>query len=109
MGGVHHSILIDRHPDTQVPIAGIRIPFWENILETAAKTFDVFKLGYIGIDFVIDQILGPLILELNARPGLSIQLANREGLLPRLRVFLPRSLPPVISHDLATNDLSDTA
>ncbi len=86
LGGVHHSLLIDKHPDTQVAIAGIRIPFWENILETAVKTFDVFKLGYIGIDFVIDQILGPLILELNARPGLSIQLANREGLLPRLQI-----------------------
>ncbi len=86
LGGVHHSLLIDKHPDTQMPIAGIRIPFWKNILETAVKTFDVFKLGYIGIDFVIDQILGPLILELNARPGLSIQLANREGLLPRLQI-----------------------
>ncbi len=87
LGGVHHSLLIDRHPDTQVPIAGLKVPFWESILETAAKTYEVFEMGYIGIDFVIDQILGPLILELNARPGLSIQLANREGLLPRLKAI----------------------
>ena len=38
----------------------------------------------IGCDIVIDKNLGPLILELNARPGLSIQLANNRGLLPRL-------------------------
>lgn len=85
MGGVHHNRLIDKHPDTGVPVAQIRIPFWNDILETAAKAYDVFKLGYFGIDFVIDHLLGPLILELNARPGLNIQLANRGGLLPRIR------------------------
>jgi hypothetical protein len=53
-------------------------------MEIAAKIYDVFHLGYIGVDFVIDHLLGPMILELNARPGLSIQLANRQGLLKRL-------------------------
>lgn len=85
LGGVHHNKLIDIHPDTGTPIEGFKIPFWQDILEISARLYDVFKLGYIGVDFVIDHILGPLILELNARPGLNIQLANREGLLPRLR------------------------
>lgn len=85
LGGVHHNRLIETHPDTKVPIAGIYIPFWDTILETAVKTFDVFSLGYVGVDFVIDHILGPLILELNARPGLNIQLANRSGLLTRMK------------------------
>jgi len=85
LGGVHRNYLIDHHPDTNVPVAGLRIPFWDEILETSAKVYEVFRLGYFGIDFVIDHLLGPLILELNARPGLNIQLANREGLLPRLR------------------------
>jgi hypothetical protein len=31
--------------------------------------------------------LGPLILELNARPGLNIQLANRRGLRHRLEAI----------------------
>ena len=84
LGGVHHNRLIEKHPDTGAAIAGIRIPFWDDILEIAAKTFEVFGLGYFGVDFVIDHILGPLILELNARPGLNIQLANREGLRFRL-------------------------
>ncbi len=84
LGGVHKNQLVEKHPDTQAAIAGHQIPFWNYILETAAKTHEIFKLGYFGIDFVIDRQLGPLILELNARPGLSIQLANRHGLLPRL-------------------------
>jgi len=84
IGGVHSNKLIDRHPDLDVPIAGVRLPFWEDMLRIAAKTYDVFKLGYMGVDFVVDKFLGPQILELNARPGLNIQLANREGLKPRL-------------------------
>ncbi len=41
-------------------------------------------LGYQGIDIVLDREQGPLILELNARPGLNIQIANRAGLHKRL-------------------------
>lgn len=85
LGGVHDDRLIEIHPDTGASIQGFKIPFWEDILDISAHIYDVFKLGYIGVDFVIDHILGPLILELNARPGLNIQLANREGLLPRLQ------------------------
>lgn len=87
LGGVHHDRLVESHPDTKGMIAGFKIPFWEDILEVSARLYDVFQLGYIGVDFVVDHILGPLILELNARPGLNIQLANREGLLPRLKAI----------------------
>ena len=41
-------------------------------------------MGYLGIDFVLDENRGPIVLEANARPGLAIQLANRTGLLHRL-------------------------
>ncbi len=85
LGGVHKNELVTKHPDTRSDIAGHRIPFWDYILEASVKTFKIFKMGYFGIDFVIDKDLGPLILELNARPGLSIQLANRRGLLPCLQ------------------------
>jgi len=30
--------------------------------------------------------LGPMLLELNARPGLAIQIANGTGILPRLKL-----------------------
>lgn len=45
---------------------------------------DGLGMGYLGIDFVLDASLGPVVLEANARPGLAIQVANRQGLLPRL-------------------------
>lgn len=85
LGGVHKNRYVDKHPDTQACLTGVAIPFWNNILEISARTFDIFKLGYIGVDFVIDVLLGPLILEVNARPGLNIQLANRCGLRKRLQ------------------------
>jgi hypothetical protein len=41
-------------------------------------------LGSLGVDVVIDREQGPLLLELNARPGLDIQIANMSGLRSRL-------------------------
>ncbi len=83
-GGVCGNSVIDLHPDTRQPIAGIVIPFWEQIIGYAMKVADIIELGYFGIDFVIDVERGPLMLELNARPGLAIQIANRRGLRSRL-------------------------
>ena len=65
------------------------MPGWEHVLQLAAQSYDAIPLGYFGIDLVIDAALGPTILELNARPGLSIQLANRCG-LRRLLAALDR-------------------
>ena len=56
------------------------------LLSIAARCYEVSGLGYIGVDLVLDKDKGPLILEMNARPGLSIQIANRTGLLPRLKL-----------------------
>jgi alpha-L-glutamate ligase-like protein len=83
-GGICRNRSIDRHPDTGEPIAGVQVPYWQQLLDISVRTYPIFGLGYMGIDFVIDETLGPLILELNARPGLSIQLANQRGLIPRL-------------------------
>jgi alpha-L-glutamate ligase-like protein len=82
--GVHHDRVTRRHPDTNEPIEGIRIPYWEEILEIAALSHEMTGLGYVGVDVVIDRGKGPMILELNARPGLRIQIANQRGLFPRL-------------------------
>lgn len=83
--GVWQEQVIERHPDTGGEVGGLEIPHWDNILELTARCFDLVGLGYIGVDIVLDRDLGPLVLELNARPGLSIQLANRAGLLSRLQ------------------------
>ncbi|MEL7450723.1 MAG: alpha-L-glutamate ligase-like protein [Pseudomonadota bacterium] len=75
---------IVEHPDTGHDIAGIEIPDWETILMLAARSYEITKLGYLGVDIVLDRDRGPLILELNARPGLNIQIANDTGLDSRL-------------------------
>lgn len=51
----------------------------------AARASEMSGLGYVGVDLVLDKQLGPLILELNARPGLAIQIANGNGLVHRLK------------------------
>ncbi len=78
---------ITHHVDTGEPILTFEVPDWDSVLALAAQAGDVAGLGYVGVDVVIDASRGPLLLELNARPGLAIQVANREGLLPRLRVI----------------------
>jgi alpha-L-glutamate ligase-like protein len=70
------------HPDTDMPLAGVRMPYWQDILSVAARCADAVALGYLGVDLALDVERGPCVLELNARPGLSIQLANRQGLRP---------------------------
>lgn len=67
-----------------LPLRGIKIPFWDKILEIAVTCQDVSGLGYLGVDIVIDRDKGPMILELNARPGLGIQTANNAGIRQRL-------------------------
>ncbi len=82
---VHRSTIVARHPDTGNPVCGIEVPHWEKILLMAARSLEMTGLGYIGADIVIDRYRGPLLLELNARPGLAIQMANRTGLLRRIQ------------------------
>jgi alpha-L-glutamate ligase-like protein len=84
---VHRSIVITHHPDTGHPLTDIQVPYWKEMLHIAARTFDMTGLGYLGVDMVIDQERGPLLLELNARPGLQIQIANQAGLLRRLELI----------------------
>jgi len=81
---VHLSQVITHHPDTGNPVSGIAVPHWEQMLRMAASTFEMTGLGYMGVDLVLDRDRGPLLLELNARPGLAIQMANRQGLRKRL-------------------------
>ncbi|MEZ0575676.1 alpha-L-glutamate ligase-like protein [Halodesulfovibrio aestuarii] len=74
----------EMHPDTLQPVSGVQIPGWEELLRQASLGYSVTGLGYLGVDIVLDKDLGPLILELNARPGLAIQVANKTGLQSRL-------------------------
>ena len=73
------------HPDTLRPLNEIAIANWRDMLLLASRCFDMTGLGYIGTDILLDKVRGAQLLALNARPGLSIQVANGRGLLPRLR------------------------
>jgi alpha-L-glutamate ligase-like protein len=90
LGGVFQNNTIDYHPDTLNSIVGIEVPYWNKILEIASNCYELTGLGYLGVDIVLDKDQGPLMLELNARPGLNIQIANREGGLKRYRLIEER-------------------
>lgn len=77
--------VVHEHPDTGEPVTGVQVPQWDRLLELAARCHELTGLGYMGVDIVLDRDHGPMILELNARPGLNIQIANRAGLAPRLQ------------------------
>jgi alpha-L-glutamate ligase-like protein len=90
-GITHHAVrknrFVDRHPDTDMPVVGMKVPHWREILAMSRRVAEAVGLGYIGVDIVIDAEEGPMLLEANARPGLAIQIANGRGLLPRLRAI----------------------
>lgn len=71
---------IKLHPDTNADLSTLNIPYWREHLLIAAKGYEMTGLGYLGADIVLDQERGPMMLELNARPGLAIQIANGKGL-----------------------------
>lgn len=75
---------IENHPDTEEKLTGIKIPYWDKILEMAIKSSIAIKASFTGVDISIDKEKGPLVMEVNARPGLSIQIANKDGLKERL-------------------------
>lgn len=76
---------IDVHPDTGLRLRGVSIPFWDDILKTAVLSARFSKLKYTGVDISVDKKRGPVVLEMNARPGLGIQVANMIPLRDRLR------------------------
>ena len=78
---------VARHPDTGADLMSVTVPSWTEILVLASRAADATGFGYIGADIVIDRNRGPLLLELNARPGLAIQVANQSGLAPRIQAI----------------------
>lgn len=82
--GVQYNQPLRYHPDTGKDLFELQVPHWLRLLNIAASCYEMSGLGYIGTDMVLDKQRGPMLLELNARPGLAIQTANAAGLLPRL-------------------------
>ncbi len=80
----HKTKLIKYLPETNIELRGIQIPHWQKILVTAIRSANAAGLVYAGIDLFIDEKKDPMVVELNYRPGLSIQIANQAGLRKRL-------------------------
>lgn len=98
--GVHHTKPVVFFPGTRRKLGNIQIPQWEEILETAIAASEAIGLGYMASDIVLqpipenskhqitnskqEEVAVPMVLEVNAQPGLKIQIANKAGLRERL-------------------------
>jgi len=79
-----HGGTVDRHPDTGAVLEELSVPDWTRLLEIASRAQGASRLGYAGVDMVLDES-GPMVLEVNKRPGLEIQNTNLAGLMRRIR------------------------
>jgi alpha-L-glutamate ligase-like protein len=93
---IHHGNPVTTHPDLGIELIGVQIPEWDTILKMSVTCQEMTGLGYLGVDIMIDETKGPLMIEVNARPGLAIQMANGIGLMKRLE-------PVVDQHRLKPN------
>src|SRR5205085_1087492 len=62
-----HAVQQDRslrvHPDTGHSLIGIRVPRWRQVLDMACRVAEAVRLGYLGVDIVVDPVGGPMLLE----------------------------------------------
>lgn len=111
--GVAKGAAVTHIPGKKVKVSGIKIPDWKKILTTAVEAQQASKLGFVGIDIVLDREKGPLVLEVNARPGLSIQVANNDSLRTRLErvanveVSSTQRAITIAQHLFADDDLTE--
>ena len=92
---VSHNVPIQIHPDTNADLMTLQVPYWKEHLMIGAQAYEMTGLGYLGADIVLDKFRGPMMLELNARPGLAIQIANGRGLkgaIKRVDKYYPQNL-----------------
>lgn len=79
--GVYKGTLIQAHPDSGARFSGMKFPRWDALIGISCQTATLVPLKFLGIDLILDSSRGPLVIEINARPGLQIQNANKQGLL----------------------------
>jgi len=70
---------IHAHPDSGYELAGIHIPDWKEIVSMCERVAKDVPLKYLGFDIGL-SVNGPVVLELNVRPGIEIQNANAMGM-----------------------------
>ena len=107
---VMKNVPITHHPDTEADLSKLEVPLWREHLLIGAKAYEMTGLGYLGADIVLDARRGPMMLELNARPGLAIQIANGiglEGKLQEIDRYYPTGLSPEERVDYILNRKKD--
>ncbi len=77
----NYKAYLDYHPDTKAQIKGQKVPYWNEVIKITKNIAEISPLKYLGIDIVIDKKVGPLVMELNVRPGIEIQNVGKHGLL----------------------------
>lgn len=87
INAVQFDLPVTHHPDTNKALRELKVPQWSSLIWLAASCYEMCHLGYLGADMVLDKEHGPMLLELNARPGLAIQIANSQGILSRLKLI----------------------
>ncbi len=83
--GYHRGRAVTHHPESGSVLVGVQMPDWPAILDTAQRAARAVRLGYLGVDVVVDAERGPMVLEVNARPGLEIQNVHGRGMGEALR------------------------
>ncbi len=91
-GAVKHTHEVTFFPGTRRKLKGVRVPRWDKVLRLAVRAAEVVGLGYCRVDIALQPKKTkegklksqPMVLEINAQPGLKIQLANKAGLRRRL-------------------------
>ncbi len=81
-GGAYYKKYIRKMPNG-VSAVGFTVPHWQEVLLTASRVQTLSDIGYLGVDMVLTP-QGVKVLELNARAGLKIQIANKVPLKARL-------------------------
>lgn len=104
---VMNDLPVTHQPDTGADLSKITVPHWREHLIIGAKSYEMTGLGYLGADIVLDADKGPMMLELNARPGLAIQIANGKGIetvLKKIEKSYPKNLTPEERVDFILNN-----
>ena len=79
---VQHGKSVRRLPNGE-RISQIHVPYWNEVLLTASKAQHASQIGFLAVDLAVTKT-GVKVLELNARAGLALQIANRVPLKRRL-------------------------
>lgn len=79
-GGWWKRRRVDLHPETGGCLTGLHLPFWDEVVRISVAASVAVPLGYLGVDLTVDESLGPVVIEINARPGLEIQNVTGRGL-----------------------------